>query len=143
MTDCKIREVKRDETRKGVTAKEQESKLCSLLSNWLNFKQLWQEQSNYRARGAEGEEKEDGERIDEREREVTFSDSQRSSCLLWFSVRRGRLRPLPAVSAHWQARHPLGSYQVLAGCCVNPNVNISRLFMSKQMKKLVWISEHC
>lgn len=35
------------------------------------------------------------------------------------------------------------SYQVLAGCCVNPNVNISRLFMSKQMKKLVWISEHC
>lgn len=68
MTDCKIREVKRDETRKGVTAEEQESKFCSLLSNWLNFKQLWQEQSNYRARGAKGEEKEDGERIDERER---------------------------------------------------------------------------
>lgn len=107
MTDCKIREVKRDETRKGVTAEEQESKFCSLLSNWLNFKQLWQEQSNYRARGAKGEEKEDGERIDEREREVTFSDSQKSSCSLWFSVRRGRLRPLPAVSAHWQARHPL------------------------------------
>lgn len=102
MTDCKIREVKRDETHKGVTAEEQESKLCSLLSNWLNFKQLWQEQSNYRARGAKGEEKEDGERIDERER----------GYFLWFSkiqllsVRRGRLRPLPAVSAHWQARHP-------------------------------------
>lgn len=75
MTDCKIRDVKRDETRKGVTAEEQESKLCSLLSNWLNFKQLWQKQSNYRARGAKGEEKEDGERIDERER----------GYVLWFS----------------------------------------------------------
>lgn len=142
MTDCKIREVKRDETRKGVTAEEQESKFCSLLSNWLNFKQLWQEQSNYRARGAKGEEKEDGERIDERER--------LRSLILKNPAARSGSQSGEAGYAHSQLSvhtgkpvTPPGSYQVLAGCCVNPNVNISRLFMSKQMKKLVWISEHC
>lgn len=31
---------------------EQGRELCSLLSNWLNFKRLWQERRNYRARGA-------------------------------------------------------------------------------------------
>lgn len=65
MTDCKIREVKREETRKGVTteggkqSRRESSGLYCLIG--FNFKPLWQERRNYRAREAR-EEEEDGER---------------------------------------------------------------------------------